>query len=45
MVLIVLLLHKAWNKSMQALPGLVVSQTWLYQGQIEKVTVPMVFSY
>jgi hypothetical protein len=28
-----------------ALPGLVVSQTWQCQGQIEKVTVPMVFSY
>jgi len=27
------------------LPGLVVSQTWQYQRQIEKVTVPMVFSY
>jgi len=26
------------------LPGLVVSQTWQYQGQIEKMTVPMVFS-
>jgi hypothetical protein len=25
--------------------GLVVSQTWQYQGQIEKMTVPMVISY
>jgi hypothetical protein len=27
------------------LPGLVVSQPWQYQGQIKKMTVPMVFSY
>jgi len=27
------------------LPGLVVSQTWQYQGQIVKMAVPMVFSY
>jgi hypothetical protein len=26
------------------LPGLVVRQTWQYQGKIEKMTVPMVFS-
>jgi hypothetical protein len=30
---------------MPTLPGLVVSQTWQYQGQIEKMAVPMVFSY
>jgi hypothetical protein len=27
------------------IPGLLVSQTWQYQGQIEKMAVPMVFSY
>jgi hypothetical protein len=27
------------------LPGLVVSLTWHYEGQIEKMLVPMVFSY
>jgi hypothetical protein len=27
------------------LPGVVVSQTWHYKGQIEKVNVPKVFSY
>jgi hypothetical protein len=27
------------------LPGLVVSQTWQYQGQIEKMLIPMVISY
>jgi hypothetical protein len=30
---------------MPATAGLVVSQTWQYQGQIEKKTVPMVISY
>jgi len=28
-----------------AVPGLVVSQTWQYQGTIQKMTVPMVYSY
>jgi hypothetical protein len=30
---------------MPATKGLVVIQTWQYKGQIEMMTVPMVFSY
>jgi hypothetical protein len=30
---------------MPTLPGLVVSQTWQYKGQMEKMTIPMVISY
>jgi len=30
---------------MTTLPGLVLSQTWQYQGQIEKEIVPMVASH
>jgi hypothetical protein len=32
-------------ETLPTLPGLVVSQTWQYQGQTEKMTVPMVFSF
>jgi len=36
---------QALKKFVLTLPGLVVRQTWQYQAQIDKVTVPMVFSY
>jgi hypothetical protein len=45
MVLFVFHRYTASIKIMAALPGLVPSQTWQYQGQNEKMTVPMVSSY
>ena len=44
-VLFVFLHYTASIKTVAALPGLVPSQTWQYQGQNEKMTVPMVSSY
>jgi len=45
MVLIVFLHYIACLIIVPTLPGLVVSQIWQYQSQIEKVTVPMELSY
>jgi hypothetical protein len=45
MVLFVFQHYKASKKNVAALPGLVPSQTWQYQGQNEEMTVPMVISY
>jgi hypothetical protein len=45
MVLIVFLHYIGSKTIVPTLPELVVSQTWQYQGQIEKKTVPMVISY
>ena len=42
-VLIVFLHYTGTLIIVPTLPGLVVSQTWHYQGQIEKMLVPMVF--
>jgi len=44
-VLFVFQHYTAVKKIVEALPGLVPSQTWQYQGQNEKMTVPMVSSY
>jgi hypothetical protein len=45
MVLFVFHRYTASIKIMAALPGLVPSQTWQYQGQNEKMSVSMVISY
>jgi len=38
-------LYRLLKEIVPALPVLVVSDPWQYQGQLEKMTVPMVFSY
>ncbi len=46
LAVVLVFLHYTGSKTIvPILPELVVSQTWQYQGQIDKVTVPMELSY